>query len=332
MRPLRLTGPWREQPETMDEGSGEPHIRSLPNARKMRKPVEISDFFLCVGAQKSGTTWLARMLERHPEIFVTPVKEIHYFDHAAGISAHLSDRKRRSRYRKYHQRLLTQWHRWAELGAQRRWYQTYMRSPLNDAWYASLFAERGGRRIAGEATPEYAIIGREGFEHIARLAPGARLIYIMRNPVTRAWSQILHVCRSQGHDADRMTAQELIGLTRDARFAALADYAVALDAMLAVFPRERVWLGFYEDIHADRTNGLSEICSFLGVGFDAGIFADTTRRYNVSQSVGMPQEVRAALREQYAGQLPAVEARLGRLPDSWRAEFGSSVAEPGPAG
>ena len=68
-------------------------------------PPPIENLFVCVGAQKAGTTWLARVLEDHPEIFMTPVKEIHYFDHVAGITNHLNRRRMRSRYRKYHQRM-----------------------------------------------------------------------------------------------------------------------------------------------------------------------------------------------------------------------------------
>ena len=49
-------------------------------------PPKIENYFVCIGAQKSGTTWLARMLSAHPDIFVTPVKEILYFDHVAGIT------------------------------------------------------------------------------------------------------------------------------------------------------------------------------------------------------------------------------------------------------
>ena len=41
----------------------------------------IDKFFLCVGAQKSGTTWLARILADHPDLYLTPVKELHFFDH-----------------------------------------------------------------------------------------------------------------------------------------------------------------------------------------------------------------------------------------------------------
>lgn len=287
----------------------------------MSAPAAIENLFLCVGAQKAGTTWLGRTLARHPDVFFTPVKEIHYFDHRAGLSHHLSDRKRRSRHRKYYQRLLTQWHRWSELWAQRAWYRTYMSDPIDDAWYASLFARRGGRAIAAEATPEYAIIGKAGFRHIARLAPGARLLYIMRNPVTRAWSQILHRCRSEGRDAARMEAETLVAITREERFEALADYARALDAMEAVFPEEQVWLEFYEDIHADRLAALERICAFIGIGFDRRRFRDLGRGYNVSQSVAVPEAVRGALRERYRPLAEQIRARLGRVPESWIEEF-----------
>lgn len=36
--------------------------------------------FLCIGAQKSGTTWLQDCLIHHPEIFLPAEKEVHFFD------------------------------------------------------------------------------------------------------------------------------------------------------------------------------------------------------------------------------------------------------------
>ena len=36
--------------------------------------------FLCVGAQKAGTSWLYQQLEPHPDFWMPPVKELHYFD------------------------------------------------------------------------------------------------------------------------------------------------------------------------------------------------------------------------------------------------------------
>ncbi|GAB4231624.1 MAG: hypothetical protein Kow0032_13970 [Methyloligellaceae bacterium] len=286
----------------------------------MRDPV-ISDFFLCVGAQKAGTTWLARMLAHHPEIFFTPVKEIHYFDHLAGITQHLSKRKRRSRRRKHYQRLLTQWHRFPTLSAQGAWYARYMGEPLDDRWYASLFSDRRGRRLAGEATPEYAIIGTEGFEHVRRLAPDVRLIYIMRHPLTRAWSQILHHCRANALDAARLSVDEVLAIALDPRFEAFGDYCRTIDDLHAVFAREQIWLGFYEDIHADRAAALARICAFLGVAFRKQDFPDLSRRYNISQSVAMPEAVSDGLRARYQRQAEGVLERVGRVPESWREAF-----------
>src|SRR5689334_16087334 len=36
--------------------------------------------FLCIGAQKAGTSWLYQQLEPHPDFWMPPVKELHYFD------------------------------------------------------------------------------------------------------------------------------------------------------------------------------------------------------------------------------------------------------------
>ncbi|MEC9369057.1 MAG: sulfotransferase [Pseudomonadota bacterium] len=288
----------------------------------MSRPPQIADYFVCVGAQKAGTTWLARMLSRHPDIFFTPVKEIHYFDHVRGITTHLRDSKRRSRKRKFLQKLLTQWHRAGEFWPQRAWYREYMAETLDDDWYAGLFRERGGRRMAGEATPEYALLGEEGFRHIARLAPQARVIYIMRDPVTRAWSQLLHHCRVEGLNAARLPPEQLIAIASDPTFRAFGDYASVLNALDKVFPKGHVWTGFYEDIHADRMGALARISAFLGVRFEESWFEGLERRYNRSQEAKMPDEVRRFLREQTLPVARDVARRMGRLPESWRKQFG----------
>ncbi len=41
----------------------------------------IKNLFLGVGAMKSGTTWLYDVMSRHPEIYFSYEKEIHYFAH-----------------------------------------------------------------------------------------------------------------------------------------------------------------------------------------------------------------------------------------------------------
>jgi len=290
-----------------------------PAANTMKETATIERFFVCIGAQKAGTTWLARMLARHPDIFMTPVKEIHYFDHLQGLAQHLGDRKRRSRYRKYHQRHWTQPHRWREYAAQRDWYRDYMGSPIGDDWYRALFRARQGRAFAGEATPEYALIGREGFAHLKRLAPEARLLYIVRNPVERAWSQLLHQCRKTRTDAARLTHDELVAITGTSEFRAHGDYGAVLGELGAVFPEDQIGIEFYEDIHADRAAALARICGFIGLP-DAPI-SGLARRYNPSQRAAIPPGFREHLRRQYEGIAGEIARRQGRLPQDWRDEF-----------
>jgi hypothetical protein len=51
------------------------YSRGLPLAAGLCLPE-----FLCIGAQKAGTTWLYENLRLHPEIYLPDRKEIHYFD------------------------------------------------------------------------------------------------------------------------------------------------------------------------------------------------------------------------------------------------------------
>lgn len=281
----------------------------------------IENYFVGIGAQKSGTTWLARMLAAHPDIFLTPVKEIHYFDHIAGLTEQLSSKKRHSRYRKYFQRMWTQWSRFAEHRGQSQWWRDYMASPIDDDWYRRLFRHRGHATFAGEITPEYAILGKDGLAHIKRLAPDARVIFIMRNPVDRLWSQVLHQCRARGLDANRQSTEAIAAMLTEPRFGELADYAQTLDDMRAVFPEEQLLVLFYEDMHADRLAALDEVCRFIGASFEARHFTELGRRFNRSQQAALPAPVRAHLREISRAQARAVRERVGRIPPAWESEF-----------
>ena len=301
----------------------------------MSAPV-IDKFFVCIGAQKSGTTWLARMLAEHPDLFLTPVKEIHYFDDVADITEHLSNKKRRSRYRKYHQRLWTQWHRFSEHRRQWAWYREYMASPTDDAWYVRLFEHRGAKPFAGEVTPEYAILGRDGMEHIKRLAPDARVLFIMRNPIARAWSQVLHQCRARQLDANRQSTEAIVSMLAEPHFARFCDYTATLDDMAAVFASEQTLTMFYEDLHADRLEALRHVCQFIGIRFDPGWFGELGRRFNTSQEAALPDAVRDHMRELYRPQVDGVRRRLGRIPNAWERDFGPqtkvATAQPTSAG
>ena len=288
----------------------------------MEAVTQIRDFFVCIGAQKAGTTWLARTLSLHPDLFLTPIKEIHYFDHVHNNTDDLSDRYRYSRRRKYRQKLFTQLHRFRPLHRQWSWYRAYMRTPIDDHWYTGLFLDRMGKRFAGEVTPHYAIIGQQGFEHLRRLAPQVRVLFILRNPVMRAWSQLLHYCRATDRNVTDLSMPELIALTEEApNFKALGDYVTTIAELKQTFPADQILFLFYEDIHSDRANALRQVCAFIGIPFDAGNFPAISRRFNQSQNAPFPEEFRRFLQHMYHGQAIDVANSIGRIPKNWRQEF-----------
>jgi hypothetical protein len=115
--------------------------------------------FLCIGAQRSGTTWLNNALSLHPDIWTPPIKELHYFNLKSTAPSIIAlAREPLMRYRL--SRLLQGMARQAYKGQNIQWKLHYFFSLRNDQWYQSLF-QPGVGQIAGETTPEYSILAPE---------------------------------------------------------------------------------------------------------------------------------------------------------------------------
>jgi Sulfotransferase domain len=108
--------------------------------------------FLIIGAQKSATRWLRFNLGLHPDVYAAP-NEIEFFNN-------------RNRY-----------------------------NDLGVSWYRSQFEGWAGESIGGEATPGYMFWRHQPTicsERVRSVVPDARLIAILRNPIDRAHSAMLH--------------------------------------------------------------------------------------------------------------------------------------------
>jgi Sulfotransferase family len=156
--------------------------------------------FLGIGAQKAGTTWLWEMFREHPQVWLPPRKELHYFDRAltypspSFLATDQPLRRWTSRAPHDRQCRVKCWHAvrrhmrardWPAL----RWDLRYYFGRFDDCWYLSLFAQGSGR-VRGELTPSYSILDTADVARIARLAPALKIIFLLRNPIDRAWSQI----------------------------------------------------------------------------------------------------------------------------------------------
>ena len=169
--------------------------------------------FIGIGAQKAGTTWLYRNLRAHPQIHM-PHKEVHYFDRkihdrSNALTRLLGKREADAQWRQHVKRALT---RTIKKRAPKdvAWiYRYYMKSYDDDGWYASLF-EPGKGEVAGEITPAYSALDRDGVARVHELMPEARIVFFMRNPIERVWSHaVMSFDKAQKASAGSVPDDEL---------------------------------------------------------------------------------------------------------------------------
>jgi hypothetical protein len=132
--------------------------------------------FLCIGAAKAGTTWLYQMLVQCPGYWMPPVKELRYFGkrHTAERDAHLLAEP--------HVHITDE---------ERAWMRLYVeREPKDNDWYYSLF-EAAGDRITGDVSPNYVSLPLRIVREAKAVAPDARIIMLVRNPVEQKLSHLL---------------------------------------------------------------------------------------------------------------------------------------------
>jgi hypothetical protein len=220
--------------------------------------------FVCIGAQKAGTTWLYRALEHHPDIWLPPVKELHYFDEKRVAQRPWYENFRgddgiAQRWRRQlgteRRRRANEAHR-PDAEELRRWAARYFFETPTPDWYASLFPDD---RLGGDITPEYALLDPAGIDAALSINPDLRVIYLLRNPIEREWSGALMRSRGLGRSTDLVLQG---GRRRHAR------YAENLDRWNERLPAGRLYVGWFDDIARHPEALLTDLLGFLQVSTD----------------------------------------------------------------
>ena len=227
---------------------------------------ELPDF-LCIGAQKAGTTWLYKNIDYHPAVWMPPVKEIHYFNRRSSLpliiqmcrpkNARQRDLvlrgliKRLRRTQK--QSTLSHKHvpraRVESKKAQNfQWYVRFFLLPHNDTWYASLFAPSKGR-TTGDITPYYANLAQDRVATINVLLPDAKIIYLLRNPIHRLWSQAgMRFSRYGQRGLAAVKREQIQKFLEKISRNRLADYVGNLETWQSFYPRHQIHVGFFDQL------------------------------------------------------------------------------------
>ena len=273
--------------------------------------------FLGIGAQKAATTWLDRCLRSHPSLWLPPIKELHYFDAPVAGRPVLG---RGWAGRRLRRELAPRLRADARFLDRRglRWDARYFFGHRDDEWYLSLFPGDPAS-VAGEITPDYSILDAGAVGRVHRLLPEVKLIFLMRDPIDRSWSQIRMDVARRGRRAGEVPPDELIGLARSERIARRSDYGRTLKNWGSHYTDERFFIAFLEDIRSRPEEVLADLFRFLGVDPTAEVGAALARR-RVHARAGedpIPPALEVELARLHVDGLRALEARYGGPVRGW---------------
>jgi hypothetical protein len=288
--------------------------------------------FLGIGAPRSGTTWLHAILSRHPDLWLPPIKELHYFD---SIDPTLDEGFRTHR----------RGYRWLRHGGDRlTHYLAYPISPFVrrlrgrvkpvpgfDAryffgdgsldWYCSLF-ETGRRagKLPGEITPAYSMLSTETIRRVHALNPDMKLIMILRNPMDRVWSNMARWMRDSNRGMDQVAREELIRRVRSGPNMRRSAYLENIGRWQEVFGESALFIGYFDDLRTQPRQMINRVCAFLGVrDISADLPKQAIEPVNVAgkRLGGMPEWMAIELARLYEPQLRDLSAKVGHPATAW---------------
>lgn len=274
--------------------------RNKESKKSKKEQLDINLSFLCIGAQKAGTTWLHEQLKKHPKyILPSTKKELHFWD----------------------------WNR--HLGLE--WYCSQFTRPSlstsknnNDKRPGKDTQEK---HYYGEITPCYCVLKIHHIEEIKELFPDIKIIFIARDLVERSYSSIcmelmqeannlkpgefLSDCYDDknGRASEKSRVKKSAGVKkidwqkysddfflskcREATHFSRSDYTTFLKNWLHVFNREQILILDYRLISKDPSKFLlSRYCSvrICSLFFDLIIVTIESFLQKICQFINMDEE------------------------------------------
>ena len=235
-------------------------------------------FLLGFGAQKSGSTWLFRFLQSHPEAEMGNWKEFGFWDHYF-----LGDTERQLNYE-------SRLHTLVERGTgrnervlssaeerQKAGLSLALKLMGEPAGYLAHFAELSNSapnaRLVGDITPSYCRLSpdhlREARNLIEEVGFKPKPVLILRDPATRVLSALDMRLRRQGRLARDLSDQELeIEILQMAGLPGTrvrTDYRRIVNSLEEGFGTDNVFFGFYETLFSDHE--IARLLDFLNLSW-----------------------------------------------------------------
>ena len=239
--------------------------------------------FIVIGAQRAGTSWLYKRLSGLDRVWAPPIKEVHFFDrlerHVTGVGMQRYRRHLAERFLGGAACFLPQPLR-RRIGSKvavqpwGMWDLKYFRPAFNWQWYLDLLESHEGA-VSGDFTPAYCMCSKSLIASIAKRLPDTRFIFILREPIGRAWSQYMKENKHAQSSADQLGSSFERFVSGRHRVLERSDYATMLANWRDCVEPERLKVMFYDDLEAAPKAFFSEILSFVGLS-DEALLAEQT--------------------------------------------------------
>lgn len=247
--------------------------------------------FLIIGAAKAGTTSLYHYLNAHPAVYMSPVKEPHYFSYQGNVPA-TEDSAEATR-------LLPP--------------ETSQLQTLED--YATLFRRARAKHTAlGEASTGY-LCGSSTPAIVGEQLPDVKLIAILRNPAERAWSEF-RMMRRFGEEPE----SSLLTIIRQrpaTRYLELGRYCEALQRWYTAFPQEQIQVHLFEDFVSKTGKVVEDALRFIGVNPDYQLDLGTQHNTGEKNDPELDAETRQALVDYFREDILCLEKLIERDLSHW---------------
>lgn len=153
-------------------------------------------------------------------------------------------------------------------------------------YYQTLFEKLDSNKIIGEKSVSY-MTDKNAALRIHNHFPGVKLLFVLRNPIDRAYSQ---------YKANVQRGTEYLSFKKAIRHEKLRTkvfknnysylergyYARMLENYYNLFPKHQIHITIYEKFAVDPEGCIKEICTFLGVDDSFIRNLDFNKKYNES--------------------------------------------------
>ncbi|HZS18968.1 MAG TPA: sulfotransferase [Candidatus Udaeobacter sp.] len=262
--------------------------------------------FLCIGAHKAGTTWLYQQLKSHPDFWMPPVKELHYFDQLSRVQRATDPPCRDDRDHRFLEQL-------DRLSAE---------AGINLENYGRLFEPKAALR-SGDISPNYSTLPDELIRRIIRYFPNLKVIFLARDPVERFWSHLsmeVHYRQIEPFDA---TDVNEVARNLSRRGMLLRSYPSVVAARWKRYvDAERFRVFFFDDLQNNPAELRRSILHFLAADPEKRGARLTQNRWTAMEKLPLTDHVRSYLARLFEKELKTCAARLGGPARDWPARYG----------